>query len=287
MKRDLAAAALLMTGSAGMFAVMTVVAKLSLAEVGFLQVMFFRNFAALIPIAFVMRRAGGLSALRTARPGRHVLRATVQLAGMAFGFAALAWLPTAEATAFGYAAPMFVALLAIPLLNERPGTARFVAVALGSLGVLLIAMGRGGFAGGVPWQGLTMAMLNALCAALVTIQIRTLAATEKVATIVVWQAMTMSVATGVLLPFVWITPSPLVWATLIAVGLCGGVAQTLGTMALARAEASAVGPFGYSGIIFGVALAWLLFGDVPTTGMLAGGVLIALAGMVVLRAGRA
>jgi drug/metabolite transporter (DMT)-like permease len=286
-RRDLASAALLMTGSAGMFAIMTVVAKLSLAEVHFLQVMFFRNFAALIPIAFVLRRAGGLSALSTARPGRHVARSLIQLTGMAFGFAALVYLPTAEATAFGYAAPMFVALLAIPLLGERPGVARFVAVALGSLGVLLIAIGRGGFTEGLPWQGPVLAMLNALCAALVTIQVRTLAATEKVATIVAWQAITMSVATGLAMPLVWVDPSPAVWATLVAVGVCGGVAQTLSTMALARAEASAVGPFGYSGIVFGVLLAWLMFADVPTPGMLAGGVLIALAGVVVLRAGRA
>ncbi len=268
---------------AGMFAVMNVFAKLASEHVSLAQIMFFRNFGALLPVSLIVASSGGWSALRTPHPQRHLLRAITQLGSMVTGFYGLSVLPLAEATAINYAAPIFVSILAVPFLGERPGVWRWISVGLGFGGVLAIANGRGGLGSdAMPVLGLLGSLGNAIFSAAVTIQVRKLAAVDKPATIVAWQAMLMTVICACALPFVWITPSWQVLCILLAVGFCGGVAQYMTTQAYARAEASAVGPYGYSGILFGMILGWVWWGDTPTIGMLLGGLLIAFAGFLIL-----
>ncbi len=286
--QDLRSGLLFMLAGSALFAVMNVFAKIVADHaVHFGIIMFFRNFAALLPVGFVVMRAGGLPVLRTPQPHRHLLRATTQLASMACGFIGLALLPLAESNAINYAAPIFVAILAVPFLGERPGIWRWAAVLLGFAGVLAIAAGRGGFGTGeMPLLGVAMALANAAFSATVTIQVRQMAAVDSPETIVAWQSLLMTAATGCLLPFFWTTPSPLMLVFLVAVGLCGGMAQYCTTQAYARAEASAVGPYGYSGIVFGAVFGWLVWGDAPTAGMLLGGMLVAGSGLLILRADR-
>jgi drug/metabolite transporter (DMT)-like permease len=284
--QDLRSGLLFMLAGSALFAVMNMFAKIAADHgVHFGQIMFFRNFAALLPVGFVVMRAGGLPVLRTPQPHRHAIRAATQLASMGAGFIGLALLPLAESNAINYAAPIFVAILAVPFLGERPGLWRWLAVLLGFVGVLAIAAGRGGFGTGeMPLLGVAMALANAAFSATVTIQVRQMAAIDSPETIVAWQSLLMTAVTACFLPFVWATPSPWILLCLIAVGLCGGMAQYCTTQSYARAEASAVGPYGYSGIVFGAAFGWLVWGDAPTAGMLLGGMLVAGSGLLILRA---
>lgn len=286
--QDLRTGLLFMLAGSALFAVMNVFAKLATdAGMSFGMVVFFRNFAALLPVGLVVMRAGGLPVLRTPQVHRHVFRSAVQLASMSSGFVGLSLLPLAESTAVNYAAPIFVAMLAVPFLGERPGIWRWAGIGLGFAGVLAIAGGRGGFGTAqMPLFGVLMALSNAVCSAVVTILVRRMAAIDSPETIVAWQAMLMTGMSALLLPFVWMTPSWQALLCLIAVGLCGGMAQYCTTQSYARAEASAVGPYGYSGIVFGTGFAWLFWDDIPTLGMILGGVLVAVAGLLILRGER-
>lgn len=286
--QDLRSGLLFMLAGSALFAVMNVFAKIAAdGGVHFGQIMFFRNFAALLPVGLVVMRAGGLPVLRTPQPHRHALRAATQLASMGCGFVGLSLLPLAESNAINYAAPIFVAILAVPFLGERPGLWVWGAALLGFGGVLAIAGGRGGFGTGeMPLAGVVLALGNAVFSAAVTIQVRQMAAVDSPETIVAWQSLLMTAATACALPFVWATPAPWMLAFLIAIGLCGGMAQYCTTQAYARAEASVVGPYGYSGIVFGALFAWLVWSDPPTLGMLSGGVLIAASGLLILHAHR-
>jgi len=285
--QDLRTGLLFMLAGSALFAVMNVFGKIASEHMPFGMLMFFRNFGALLPVGFVVMRAGGLPVLRTPQPHRHVLRSITQLASMGAGFIGLALLPLAESTAVNYAAPIFVAILAVPFLGERPGMGRWIAIGLGFAGVLVIAGGRGGFGTAeMPLLGVAMALANAAFSALVTVQVRRMAAIDSPQTIVGWQALLMTAMTALLLPFFWVTPSPWILFCLIAIGLCGGTAQYCTTQAYARAEASAVGPYGYSGIVFGVIFAWIFWGDPPAAAVLLGGALIAASGLLILRTDR-
>ena len=84
-------------------------------------------------------------------------------------------------------------------------------------------------------------------------------------------------------PFVWVTPSPAHLAILFVHGLVVGFGHFVMIHALANAPASLIAPFGYVSLIWAVILGYLVFGEQPDLGTLAGGTMIALAGIALAR----
>jgi drug/metabolite transporter (DMT)-like permease len=207
-------------------------------------------------------------------------------------FFALTVLPLAVQTALGYTTPLFVTILAIPLLGERVGVHRWSAVLLGFCGVLVIAAGQGvlagvfqgaaAVAGTLAVIGTAVAVAQGLFSALTTLLVRQLSATETSTTIVLWQSLLMTAFTLVVLPFVWVTPGWRDLALLVLMGVVGGSAQWLLTEAYASAQVSALGPYSYSSLLWSILLGWMAWGDVPAASMLAGAALIVAAGLYIL-----
>jgi drug/metabolite transporter (DMT)-like permease len=112
--------------------------------------------------------------------------------------------------------------------------------------------------------------------------VRQLSATEASATIVAWQSILLATVCGLALPLVWVTPSMADLALMILMGICGGLGQFLMTQAYAHAEASAIAPWTYSGIVWAIFAGWLVWGDVPTSMMLAGSAVVAISGLYIL-----
>ena len=123
--------------------------------------------------------------------------------------------------------------LSVPLLGERVGVRRWLAVGAGFLGVLLIL--RPG-AGSLEAASL-VALSGAFLYALVMIQLRRLNRTERPTAIVFYYVVTSVAVSGLLLPLFWTQPSPRDWLLLLALGIVGGLAQLALTTALRHAEA--------------------------------------------------
>ncbi|WP_458097398.1 DMT family transporter [Roseomonas sp. WA12] len=284
LRHDMRRGALLMLGATASFALMGVFVKVLSARYSFLELMFFRNALSLPIVLAAGLRSGAL--LRTRRFGGHVVRAVSGLMGMGCAFFALALLPLAEQTALNYTQPLFIILLAIPWLGERPGAARWAAVLIGFLGVLVIAAGQGAGGAGLSRDlvlGCAVGALGGFFGALSTMLVRQLSATEASTTIVLWQALLMAAMTALALPFVWITPSLGDLGLLVLVGLIGGIGQVLNTEAFASAQVSSLGPYTYTGLLWAALLGWAVWGEAPGIAMLAGSALIVGAGFVVLR----
>ncbi|MBP0443764.1 DMT family transporter [Roseomonas sp. SSH11] len=284
LRHDLRRGALLMLGATASFALMGVFVKTLSARYNFLELMFFRNLLSLPIVLAAGMRSGAL--LRTRRFGGHVVRATSGLMGMGCAFFALTLLPLAEQTALNYTQPLFVILLAIPWLGERPGRARWAAVVTGFLGVLVIAAGQGAGGAGLSQSlllGCAVGVMGGFFGALSTMLVRQLSATEASTTIVLWQALLMTAMIGLFLPFVWVTPSWGDLGLLVVMGLIGGVGQVLNTEAFASAQVSSLGPYSYTGLLWAALLGWLVWGEAPGVAMLAGSLLIVGAGIIVLR----
>lgn len=103
-----------------------------------IEIMLFRSLFALLLLLPLLRRSGGLPALRTRHPWGHAARTAAGFAGMFGSFYGYAHLPMAMVTALGFAMPIFLSILSVPMLGERVSGGRAVAVAAGLLGVLVV-----------------------------------------------------------------------------------------------------------------------------------------------------
>ncbi|GBQ36756.1 DMT family transporter [Komagataeibacter saccharivorans] len=275
MKHDLKRGALLLASATFFTAALNALQKLTGSDLPALEIIFFRN---LFSLPFVLMIAARTTiVLKTHHFGGHLLRSVVGLISMIMVVVTVTRLPLAEQQVLSYTQPLFLVLLSIPLLHERPSLQRWIAVSIGFSGVIVVALGKGllhGSATSVPNWAYAVALAQGAVGALTTMQIRQLSATEASTTIALWQAILMTAMTALPLPFIWTTPSLTAAACLVAVGAFAGIAQVLQTEAFASAQVSAIGPFAYSGLLWAALIGWFGFGEVPGAAMVLGGLLI-------------
>jgi drug/metabolite transporter (DMT)-like permease len=121
------------------FLIMSALVKLASRDMPIGELMFFRAFFALIPLGLWLWWNDELrGAVKTTRLGGHLLRSISGSGGMYFGFAALAFLPLPDATALGYLAPLIATALAALLLKENVRPYRWIAIAIGFVGTLIM-----------------------------------------------------------------------------------------------------------------------------------------------------
>jgi drug/metabolite transporter (DMT)-like permease len=246
-----------------------------------------------LQLTFLRFAAGSLFALplwawfRAPLPRRaswplHGLRTALLLAALLTWFYSLSVLPLVQAVAVGFTAPIFISLLAIVVLRERPSGWIGVALALGAAGVAVSLgpeLGREAAAGSEERvRGLLAAALSALCYSGSVIVSRQQAQRDPLWTILLVQ----NLLPGTLLGLALCAPSAAPWpamthaelALLVFVGLLvtGGL-YTI-TWALQRLEASRLAPVEYTGLVWAAVLGWLVFGEVPTPTSLTSAALI-------------
>lgn len=242
------------------------------------QLSFLRNIIAATVILPFLLRAGGLGILRTKRPGMHIARGLVGLAGNLLFFYSFQRMPVGDVIVISQAVPLFVTVLAVLFLGERVGLRRWAAVSIGFVGVLISTDPTGAFQ-----QTALLAVAGTALWACTILMIRSLGATESPFTIAFYFMIIGAIVTAAFLPFVWRTPTPEVWFLLIGVGIFGAAGQMLMSYALKLAEASVVSPFNYTGILWGIGFDLILWGIAPTWTTLTGAAVITAAGLYIFR----
>ncbi|WP_371228234.1 DMT family transporter [Roseovarius sp. 2305UL8-3] len=103
------------------------------------QVVLFRALVGLTTFAiFIMPFYGGLTVFRTRRPGIHLARGLcVVMANMCL-FLGLAAMPIADAVAVFFISPTVITVFSVIFLGERVGPRRWLAIAIGFIGVMVI-----------------------------------------------------------------------------------------------------------------------------------------------------
>ncbi len=241
-----------------LFTVMDALAKWLSARYSIVQIIFFRSVFSLIPLAVLLFRQG-IAPLRTQRLLGHVGRALVGLSALYVFFLSVKLMPIADVYAISFAAPLFVTALSVLILGEHVGVRRWAAVLVGFVGVMVMLE-----PGTDVFQPLALLpLLGALLYAFVVIIIRALGRTESSAALVFYFLMTAGIVSGVLLPFVWVTPDLAGFALLVCIGIVGGCAQISMTVAFRSAEVSLVVPFEYSAMLWAVLIGYFVWGDVP------------------------
>ena len=102
------------------------------------QIMLFRAFFALLVVLVFIFFGGGVQSLKTRRPALHLLRGMFLVFANMFFFLGLATMPMGETVALFFVAPLFICLLAQPVLGEKVGVTSWVAIGIGLIGVLIM-----------------------------------------------------------------------------------------------------------------------------------------------------
>jgi drug/metabolite transporter (DMT)-like permease len=266
--------------SATAFGLMAATIKLAYSGgVAPVEIAFYRSAFALPTVLLWMAATGSLMAWRSARPLAHVWRASIGLTAMLLTFTALHYLPLAEATTIGFAAPLFAVVLSALVLKEKVGPHRWSAVAIGFVGVLLVMRPHGDH---LPIAGLLIALAAAFMTSVVIITLRQIGRTEATATIVLWFTTLSTLGFATALPWTAHAHDGGIWLLLLAIGALGGVGQILMTASLRFAPVATVVPFDYAQLLWAVLLGWLLFATRPASTTWIGAAIIVGSGLYTL-----
>lgn len=236
-------------------------------------------FGAAMTLPFALR-AQGARAFRPDWPLHHVARAALLFSATWLFFQALKHLPIADALAIFFVNPLVIVLLSALLLRETVGPDRWVAVAVGFVGTMIII--RPGMVDLNP--GTLYALGAGVALGSYFVMTRHIAG-EADAMVLTFQTSAIGAAVMTLaLPWFWITPSGTQWLMLAAIGVIATVGHVFITRAYEQAEASLLAPLAFSEIIMATVVGWWFFNDLPDRWTLLGvAVLIASAIYISLR----
>ncbi len=208
--------------------------------------------------------------LRARRPVLQVLRGLGIVASALCFILALAHLPMAEAAAISFASPLFITMLAFPLLGEVVGVRGWLATLVGFAGVLIVVRpGAGGF-----HPAALLVLLSSLAWAVSMIATRKMGVSDRSATTVLWTAGIGLLGLTALLPFAHgpVTPTELGLAILLGVVASSG--HWLAVVAYRHAAASVLAPLSYAQLLWSSTFGFIVFGGLPDRSTLIGAVFI-------------
>ena len=228
---------------------------------------------------WLVSRQGPLKqAFRSRHPWLQILRGVLLVVDIWTFAIALRTVPLAELLAVVLVYPLLATLAAIPILGERVGVFRLVAVAIGFCGALVIVR-----PGGLPIDGgVLFAIVSASTYALYMVLTRKVSASDSTATSMVYAGVVgLVMTTGVGLFFWQPFEGVALWQMLFMM-ISSTAAHGLMVAALSRAPASTLQPFNYLALPWGIFLSYQFFGHLIDPVALIGGAVIVGAGLVVM-----
>ena len=251
------------------------------------QILFIRSVAGFAMIGSRIHRHGWRRTFIVRRPWLHALRLLLIVTEVALFYAAVRNMGLAQCLTIYQAMPVFATALAVLLLGERVRWRRGTAIGAGFAGVVLVLDPS---VDGIGWPA-AMALIGTVLYAGVNVLTRMLrdAGPE---TLIGWHSLGMLVVTGVVAPFVWVPVGFWYFALMVFLGVSATFGHMLLNRALMLSPTSAVMPFHYTLIVWGVILGWIFWQEVPTVQTLVGAAIIVASGIYILyreqavRAGR-
>lgn len=254
-------------------------AKALLGRYPLVQFVFLRSLAGLALFLLLGPVLGGWRQLATGQWRWHLLR-TLLASGAMFGFFfGLSAMPLVNALTLGFTAPLMLTALSRPLLGERVGWRRWLAVLAGFLGVLVVLRPGSGFV-----SPASLAVLaSALCYACLAVTARHLGRTESSYALSVYVvAGPLTISALLLRDDAWVTPAVTDWLLFVLAGACSVVAW-LGIINGYRGASPAIlAPLEYTTLVGGALAGYLLWREVPDAGVLAGAAIIVASGLYVV-----
>lgn len=261
-----------------LFSVQDVLIKLLSKELSVFQIIFFGMIFNILPLTFYIALHPNAGEVVIRSPKLMLLRTLAMVITMPAAFYAFSVLPMQIVYAILFSAPIFITLLAIPVLGERIHVFRITALLIGFVGILVVlrpsidslTLGHGA------------ALLAAFFIALGAILNRKLGDVENKVSLVIYPVMASIVVSGLFMigSYQPMTGQQLIMTMLV--GVLSLAAQTLIVLAYYKAPAVAVAPFQYSQMFWAILFGAWLFNDATDQWTWIGTALIILSGMIIL-----
>lgn len=242
------------------------------------EIVFVRYSTHLVLLLILFLPVSGRSLLLSNNWKLEVLRGTCLLITTGLNFLAMKFLPLTVTSAIQFTSPLMICAMSGPLLGERVGWRRWVAIGVGFLGILIIV--RPGSEAFHP-----AAILSLGCAfflALFSILTRKLAGVDTALTQQFYAGATPVI---LLLPIAftdWTWPSmPISWAAFLILGAAGLCGHIFNSMAHRFASPATLAPFSYLSLIYLSLASWLIFAQPPDQWFILGAAIIALSGLYI------
>jgi drug/metabolite transporter (DMT)-like permease len=278
-RENLKAAVVMMVGVAS-FSLMDAGLKILSPHYEPMQVAAIRGLSSLPIVMVWVALSGGFRQLVRVRFPLHIARGLLgigMLAAFAYG---LRHLPLAEAYAIFFVAPLLITAFAVPILGERVGWRRWIAIVVGLCGVLIVLRPTG--AGVMTLAGLGV-LFAAIGYALSAIAVRILGRTDTTESMVFWLMAIMGGGAALLAMPQWRPIEPAHWFVIGGIALTGSLGQWAITEAFKRGEPSFIAPFEYTALAWATGLDWIVWQKLPGGMTFAGAAVIVASGLYMIR----
>ena len=223
-----------------------------------LEVVFFRCFVAAVLCLYGLRKAGA------SYLGKNYLllisRGIFGTLALALFFLTVQNIPLATAMVIQYLSPIFTAIIAIFFLKESVKPLQWIFYALAFAGVLFI----GQVDTRVSFLFISLGIISAFGSGAAYNIVRKLKDAEHPLTIILYFQIVGMIVGGISIPFSWKTPNGSDWLYLLFVGVFSQLGQVFLTNAFSREKAASVAIIVYTGLIYGIAVGWLVFNENQT-----------------------
>lgn len=261
------------------FQLMNVLLRHVAGELPVVETVFLRNlFGFLVLLPWLLRT--GTGAFHTRRPGVHLVRAACHVGGISLWVWALTLIPMASAQALNFTSPLFVVIGAILFMGERSDRQRWISVAVGFAGALIVI--RPGF--GEISPGVLAVLGSAVLIAGSKMLTKVATRSDSVFTTVLYFNLLMAALSLAPALFVWQTPSLDHLALLLVCAIVGALAHVALTQAVRHADLTALQPFEFGALLWAAGFGFVIFAEVPDVWAFVGGAVIVLGASAVARA---
>ena len=240
------------------------------------EAVFFRAFSGSI-ISLYLVYHSGINSIKTKKPIRHFVRAFSAVGCVVLYIFGIKYLLLSENIAIAHSAPIIAALLAVPILGEKIGIHRMLAIVIGFIGVLVIVK-----------PGTDLFQLKSLLPigsaffmASVYLTTRSLMNTESSTSIVFYYSFALLFTSLIFFPSDFVIPDAFNLTLALSLGIMGSMGHYFMSQAARHADVAVTSPFEYSSFIFVGVMGYLFFYEIPSQSVVLGGVLIILSGVYV------
>jgi drug/metabolite transporter (DMT)-like permease len=227
----------------------------------------------------------GRTLFSTRAPGWQLLRGALMLTSGTLAYISLQHVPVGEFTAILMLVPLAVTLLAAPLLRERVSGFSWALVAGGFIGALIVIRPKtADFADGL--QGaMFLPLLLVFINAIYQIVTSKMVKTEDPGTMHFYTGLTGLLFSTLVLPWSWAPmQEPKLWLLVGLLGVFGSLGHYFMVKGYQKAPASRISPYMYTQIAFATLAGWSVFGHAPDVWTIIGIALIAVCGVLGVRA---
>ena len=271
-----------MTSATAAFAVNDACMKYLVATLPVSQVMVLRGIVSAVIVFLLVARARQLTSLPEMRRGSVLLRATLEASVVLVYMQALRQIPLGLATGILQATPLMITAVAAVFGRETVSPARWLAVIVGFVGVLMIIQPS---TSGID-PAMALAVFTAMIVTARDLSNRLVPPRVPLLVIVLAASIGNTLAGGLLSLApgeIWHAPTQTEWAVIALAAIVVLIATAMVTFAFRGTEVSAVSPFRYAGVPVAVLIGFLVWGDLPNL-LAAGGILIVVgAGIFAMR----